>query len=514
MKPFTRNLFVFVLGITLLSAVSSTAQNIQITSLNFPPPAATNCTNTFLDVNTLLLCINAVHGGNVVSVSGFNITVDINYTIGPICLGALSMPTHNVNLGMLPPGTYSVTVNGNWNASTLSTSTASLSVTACCPAVPSFTVSNDTICVGDSIGFSNTSTGFVAHEWFENNISVGTTTDYGKRYSVPGVYDIKLVVTDGFCSDSLTKSVLVSNYPKVDLGVDTSICSATSIVLNAGTGYDSIRWSNMATSQFITVNTGGLYHVKVFENGCESRDTVNVGLYVPKYVYLGKDTAVCEGESVTFNAATFGIVGYRWQDNSTSATFTATTTGDYWVIAEDGNSCETSDTVHLEVHTLPVVNLGADTVMCVGDTLLLDATLLNATYLWQDASTNATLSVVAAGTYAVDVTDSNGCVGNGEINVSYDSCGVGIDHITDFKGVVMHPNPAGNTLYIGWNNVNPQGNYRAQILDVSGRLLYEGALTRNSQAALSIDVSGLEAGVYLITISGEKESTTRRFVKQ
>jgi gliding motility-associated-like protein len=57
---------------------------------------------------------------------------------------------------------------------------------------------------------------------------------------------------------------------------------------------------------------------------------------------------------------------------------------------------------------LPVVNLGDDQAVCVGQTLLLDATNSNATYTWQDGSSNATFNVIESGTYYVEVENSCG----------------------------------------------------------------------------------------------------------
>ena len=47
------------------------------------------------------------------------------------------------------------------------------------------------------------------------------------------------------------------------------------------------------------------------------------------------------------------------------------------------------------------INLGEDTKFCQDESMLLNATLPNATYLWQDGSTNATYEVKQPGTYWV-----------------------------------------------------------------------------------------------------------------
>jgi len=56
----------------------------------------------------------------------------------------------------------------------------------------------------------------------------------------------------------------------------------------------------------------------------------------------------------------------------------------------------------------PNVNLGNDTLLCIGQSLLLDATYNGSTYLWQDGSTDATYLVTQEGTYWVTVTNNYG----------------------------------------------------------------------------------------------------------
>ncbi len=64
------------------------------------------------------------------------------------------------------------------------------------------------------------------------------------------------------------------------------------------------------------------------------------------------------------------------------------------------------------------VNLGNDTTLCYGNSLLLDATSPGATYLWHDNSTNPTFQVTLPGTYWV-VVDDVGCVGVDTIHIDF-----------------------------------------------------------------------------------------------
>jgi len=102
----------------------------------------------------------------------------------------------------------------------------------------------------------------------------------------------------------------------------------------------------------------------------------------------------------------------------------------------------------------PVVNLGPDTMLCGGQTLLLDATTPNSSYRWQDNSNGATYSVSHAGNYSVSV-NSAGCSASDTVVVQYSSglpvVDLGKDQsICDPNGVVLNV-PVANAHFM-WND--------------------------------------------------------------
>ncbi len=129
-------------------------------------------------------------------------------------------------------------------------------------------------------------------------------------------------------------------------------------------------------------------------------------------VNLGPDTLACNG--YVLNAGHPGNT-YLWSNNATSQTISVTNSGTYSVIVTDSSGCTGTDSVTINVVPAPIVNLGADTSICV--TATLDAGNAGSTYLW---STNATTQsiVVAAGTYAVTVTNGAGCTGSDSITLT------------------------------------------------------------------------------------------------
>ena len=67
------------------------------------------------------------------------------------------------------------------------------------------------------------------------------------------------------------------------------------------------------------------------------------------------------------------------------------------------------------------VNLGADKVVCQGESVTLDAgNIANATYTWNTGQTTQTITVQSAGTYTVEV-KRNGCSVSDDIRISYNT---------------------------------------------------------------------------------------------
>ncbi len=76
---------------------------------------------------------------------------------------------------------------------------------------------------------------------------------------------------------------------------------------------------------------------------------------------------------------------------------------------------DTATTI-VTVHPIPLIDLGNDTTLCASDLLVLDATTADATYLWQDGSTDPTFTASVPGTYQVTVT-LLGCTANDQIEL-------------------------------------------------------------------------------------------------
>ena len=135
-------------------------------------------------------------------------------------------------------------------------------------------------------------------------------------------------------------------------------------------------------------------------------------------INLGPNITECPGVAVVLQGGTRDSL--LWSNSSTNDSIVLVNgVGQYHVTVWE-NGCASSDTINIARHpNPPPVDLGPDTTLCLGETLLLDATASGVTYQWNDNSTNATFTVDTVGSYSVTITDGNGCESKDGINVSY-----------------------------------------------------------------------------------------------
>jgi len=116
---------------------------------------------------------------------------------------------------------------------------------------------------------------------------------------------------------------------------------------------------------------------------------------------LGPDRTLCPGDSILLDAG-YGDYQYLWSTNATTRTITVTTPGTYWV-QKTSASCVLSDTIVISNLTFTPVNLGADTSICTGDSMKLDAGPGKSWYHWNTGQSTQIIYVHDSGTYWVNV---------------------------------------------------------------------------------------------------------------
>ena len=82
-------------------------------------------------------------------------------------------------------------------------------------------------------------------------------------------------------------------------------------------------------------------------------------------------------------------------------------------------------------------------------------------------------------------------------------------HSIQEEDFVISPNPSKDKLNIKLSIVNED--LKLEVFDVLGKLIYKRQITHLES---SINVSNWKSGVYLVRLSSDKDTYTKRFIKQ
>ena len=241
-------------------------------------------------------------------------------------------------------------------------------------------------------------------------------------FSAPGNYNVELIKFTICGPDTLRKVVNTHNL-NIQLGPDTTVCGGTSVLLNplAVGSTNTFQWQNGSTNPTFQATTSGLYWVQASNSmGCTFRDSIQVTFQSIPVFNLGRDSAICDKDTLTLNASGANATSYLWNNGATSSSIKAFLAGIYWCEATIGTCTFRDSLTIISVSPSPVVNLGNDQSLCAGNPVFFDATNNNSTYLWQDGSTNATNTATSTGLYWVNVKNNFGCERKDSVIISFE----------------------------------------------------------------------------------------------
>jgi gliding motility-associated-like protein len=351
----------------------------------------------------------------------------------------------------LASGTYTV-VTTNANGCSSAAETVVINAALVVPANPSITAGSGlAICAGGATTL--TSSASTGNQWYKDGSIIAGATTATFTAAFAGSYTVQVTSTDGCSATSPATVVTVSPSPTASLTQSTVLSSsncgtASPILLTASTDAtgatyawykDGVVIGGATASTYTALQTGSYTVVVTSAAGCPTTSAPSSVTTGPS-ASAGSPASICAGQNFTFTATVTGFTSPTfaweysangtsgWATPSTGVTnavnYLATTAGFYRVIVSDSTpQTVTSCPTELKVNALPTATIGASPAgaLCAGQTTTLTATAAAtspatiASYQWLDGSTNiagattATYATGIASSYAVLVTDSNGC---------------------------------------------------------------------------------------------------------
>jgi gliding motility-associated-like protein len=229
------------------------------------------------------------------------------------------------------------------------------------------------------------------------------------------------------------------------------------------------NWGDSIQITWITPGEYTLQAQQTTVSGCVSPPVFASVLVTGPSVFIGSDTTLCVGSSLTLDAR-LNYSSYQWSNGDKGKTTVVNSEGLYKLTVTDDNGCPAFDSLYVSLAQNPVVRLGVDTTLCWTETAMLDAGD-GASYLWYNGSRSRVLTleaVLAPIEIWVQVTNESGCAGKDTLLLN--PC-----DYANFEKIpnTFTPNGDGknDTWYIPWlYRLNTQ--VKIDIYDRWGQLVY------------------------------------------
>ncbi|MFK7773309.1 MAG: hypothetical protein AB8F94_14270, partial [Saprospiraceae bacterium] len=221
---------------------------------------------------------------------------------------------------------------------------------------------------------------------------------------------------------------LSCNFDIPDLA-DEEVCEGESITLTAVTGACdncTYQWDanggNASTNSITVTPTATTTYTVIVTNAncCPDTTSVTVEWHPSPTVDLGPDTEICPGESIPLDATT-PTCTYTWSTGATTSIINPTIAGTYSVTITCEFGCTSTDEIIISPGIVPNVDLGNNTTLCAGDSILLDAGAGGMSYNWSTGASSQMIYGNDETDYCVTVTSVDGCTTVDCISINYDT---------------------------------------------------------------------------------------------
>ncbi len=405
------------------------------------------------------------------------------------------------NPAKLKAGIYTVTDSNRYTGCT-----GAIKITITQPAqlVVSASVMQHGICavVYDS-AYSNVSGGTTpyTYSWSGGHGTKSYVTDLSA-----GTYTVNVTDHNG-CSASafaiITQPALLSVSANTILNVSCnggSNGSAFSVASGGGPPY-TYSWSGGGGTNTNTSGLSAANYTVTVSDSCGNSATASVSITQPNALSVSANTTAnvsCNGGN---NGSASSIISggsspysYLWSDGNSQTTSSATglTMGTYTVSVSD--FCGSTMTASVSI-TQPIsLSVSASTtlnVSCNGGnngsaTSSVSGGTSPYTYTWSNGPNSPDISALSAGTYNLNVTDNNGCIGTASVI------------ITQPSALIVSANTTSNVICNGGSD----GSASSSVSGGAAPYAYSWSNSQNTP-----NISSLSAGTYTLNVSDNNGCT-------
>ncbi len=376
------------------------------------------------------------------------------------------------NASVNGPGTYTIT----YTFTSAQGCTNSANINQVVNAIPTVTFAPiNPVC--DNSAVINLIGGSPSGGTYSGNGVTGTTFDP----AISGAGNTPIIYTytsSAGCSADATTLLTVNPSPVVTLSTVGPFCSnGGNQTLNNGFPSGGTYTGTGISGTVFTPSTPGTFvesYLYVSANGCSSTAQFPIVVNATPVVTLNSFNSICVNATPIVLTGGQPLGGVYGGIGTNAGNFDPSVGAGLHVINysfTNSSGCTASTTSNILVNPTPVVNLGADSVICSSASVVLNVGNSYSSVLWSNGSTANSTTVdssgIGIGNKSVVVTVSNnaGCLAKDTIVITFDLCN-GIMNHPSILGVYLYPNPFDGSFHILCEHP-----IDCKIFDVSGRLV-------------------------------------------
>ena len=306
------------------------------------------------------------------------------------------------------------------------------------------TVSQNVLCLGDSLKFENNSTISDSYLWnFGRGVTDTTSTQFSPtiKYTQSGLYNVLLTVSDSICQLTDSAFVKVTIFDSIQLKVqcDTQLplCTPKEITLTAknnnsgkyflcsstGSFKDTLLYSKTDSTYRFIPERNGYYFIKVGNSACAKIDSIFIET-ISSYLSINGNSKICKFDSSDIQVVNSNSqinFQYTWSQDSVIVTPTNLSdikvnpkVSQFIVLEIDNlNGCVFKDSIYILVSTIDSTLVNAtvsDDYIPIGEKVTLKGKPDGYSYNWspnvdQPNSQQSTVKPLESIFYVLSVSD-------------------------------------------------------------------------------------------------------------
>jgi Secretion system C-terminal sorting domain len=337
--------------------------------------------------------------------------------------------------------------------------------------------------------------------------------------SSPGNYSLTLTNAN-CCISTCCYTVFQTNTNACLISGPTTLVNGQPALLCVQNGYQKYLWSTGDTTSCILAKNLGWYAVTVTSlTGCVSTCSLQITDGKPGNCINASTNLLCQGQSALLCAPNASNTQYLWNTGSIQSCIAVNAKGIYTVTMTQNGVATVCQKTIVALQS-PVCNITGNLSPEKGKSTQLCSADLAGKFQWSTGDTTSCITVSDSGTYALTITNANGCKSYCAVTVLYLlKANTGGDYATNRSGQLQintYPNPFSDQAILEFQNNEANSHVAIELCQLTGRklaTLFDQEIEQNKKYQVTVNAENLPEGIYLCRFVNGDQVITKKLVR-